>query len=1243
MKTINYLIMVSAAILGVACNDIVESADVISIPEKEIILTATREHLDAGTKSFRLDDGSVWWSPKEDVSVFYGSGTNGGSKFSTMNTSIAETVELQGSVQMSGSAKDFWAVYPYSEDNSCDGTSVTTVIPSCQTGVEGNFSNDVFPAVAKSSTMNLAFWNICGGIKFFVSRGDIKYVTFKGNNDEPLAGKVKVTFGPDGTPVISEVLDPRTEVKLTAPEGGTFKVGKYYYITLLPTGLQGGFTMSFRTENEKGTLVSTTPQIIKRSTFGVLKNIDSKVQEWKSNVVEPEYVDLGLSVKWATFNVGATKPEEYGDYFAWGETEPYYSSQDPLTWKDGKTSGYDWPSYKFELGAGWEGPFSKYVTNSKYGTVDNKTVLDPEDDAAHVNWGGSWRMPTDAEWTELRDNCTWTWATEDGVSGRKVTGPNGKSIFLPAAGDQYVTNLYDAGAHGLYWSSSLYTGNPNDACIVYFDSGGVGRGDDFRFYGFSVRPVYGEFIPVSSISLDKSSMKMNYGETQRLTSTVSPFNATARAVHWASSDKSVVYVDADGLVAAVGEGTATVTACGSSGVSATCAVSVYAPDLSLPASVEAIDLGLPSGLKWATMNVGARRPEGYGAWFAWGETAQKSDYSWSTYKFELGTNISGPFSKYVTNSNFNFGTVDNKTVLDPEDDAAHVNWGGSWRMPTVEECEELINKCTWSWTTQNGVSGRLVTGSNGKSIFLPAAGYRYDTYLYNAGSYGDGYYWSSSLYTDVPDLACFVDFNSGRVGRHSNGRYEGFSVRPVYGEFIPVASISLDRTSLELNVNDTYQLTATISPSNATAKDIRWVSSDTDVATVDADGLVIAVGKGSATITAYGSSGVSASCIVTVEAPAPPINHFAGTKWGFIDGPVTWTFTFTDSEVIFDYRNTVSDTPTKVQYRDPYTYTETTVSFTLHVWSGIAFVLTGTLNGSSLVFDDTGTQNMDFTMYPFTDVTSITLNQTSINLGIGESRTLIATVTPANATYKTVIWRTSDDNVATVSSGVVTAVAEGTCTITAMAGDKTATCTVTVTQPGSGPEAVDLGLSVKWASFNLGATKPEDYGEYFAWGETQPKENYIWSTYKWCNGDYNKLTKYCTYSSCWDSSEPMYNKTVLDPEDDAAHVNWGGSWRMPTREEWGELIDNCTWTWTSQNGVNGRLVTGPNGKSIFLPAAGYRYDTYLYRAGSSGFYWSSSLTTGNPNDAYYVFFDSDNVFWNFDTRCNGFSVRPVTE
>ncbi len=206
----------------------------------------------------------------------------------------------------------------------------------------------------------------------------------------------------------------------------------------------------------------------------------------------PVAIDLGLpsGLKWASFNLGATRPEEYGDYYAWGETEPYYSSQDPLTWKEGKEAGYYWSSYKWCMGAYYT--LTKYCTDSRYGYngfTDGKTVLDPEDDAAHVNLGGKWRMPTDDEWTELRENCTWSWTTQNGVDGYLVTGPNGNSIFFPAAGNRNNTNLDDAGSNGNYWSSSLNTGFPSCAMGVGFRFGSVLRNLYDRSLGQSVRPV----------------------------------------------------------------------------------------------------------------------------------------------------------------------------------------------------------------------------------------------------------------------------------------------------------------------------------------------------------------------------------------------------------------------------------------------------------------------------------------------------------------------------------------------------------------------------------------------------------------------------------------------------------------------------------------------------------------------------------------------------------------------------------
>ena len=194
----------------------------------------------------------------------------------------------------------------------------------------------------------------------------------------------------------------------------------------------------------------------------------------------------------------------------------------------------------------------------------------------------------------------------------------------------------------------------------------------------------------------------------------------------------------------------------------------------------------------------------------------------------------------------------------------------------------------------------------------------------------------------------------------------------------------------------------------------------------------------------------------------------------------------------------------------------------------------------------------------------------------------------------------------------------------------------------NGHKYVDLGLpsGLKWATCNVGASSPEEYGGYYAWGETEGKSKYDWSTYKWCNGSATSMTKYCTSSSYG----TVDNKTVLDPEDDVAHVKWGGSWRMPTKAEQDELRINCTWDWTTQNGVNGYRVTSKTtGNSIFLPAAGYRNGTVVVSRGSYGYYWSSSLDSHYSDDAYDLRFSSGSYDWNYYYRCYGHSVRPVSK
>ena len=190
-------------------------------------------------------------------------------------------------------------------------------------------------------------------------------------------------------------------------------------------------------------------------------------------------------------------------------------------------------------------------------------------------------------------------------------------------------------------------------------------------------------------------------------------------------------------------------------------------------------------------------------------------------------------------------------------------------------------------------------------------------------------------------------------------------------------------------------------------------------------------------------------------------------------------------------------------------------------------------------------------------------------------------------------------------------------------------------------EWVDLGLpsGTLWATCNVGANSPEEYGDYFAWGETEPKSNYDWSTYKYCNGSPETMTKYCTnirYGI-------VDNKTELEPSDDAATVNWGNDWQMPSLGQVEELTcgSYTNISWTTLNGVHGRKITSKsNGNSIFLPTAGNRRATSLGGVGFSGGYWSRLLDTGRIISAHGLYFStSDNEY--YIGRDCGRSVRPV--
>ena len=419
-----------------------------------------------------------------------------------------------------------------------------------------------------------------------------------------------------------------------------------------------------------------------------------------------EFVDLGLpsGTLWATCNVGANSPEEFGDYFAWGETAT--------------KADYSWSGYKHANGSG--SALTRYCTNNSYGTVDGKTVLGQADDAAEANWDNTWEMPSMEQFRELlNDEYTTVKKTmQNDVYGMLITGKrNGKSIFLPAAGIRMETELYNDGSRAYFWSHDLNTGSNDKALDFNFDTRNMSLTDtQSRCYGLSIRPV--------------RKIEHDY-----------------------------------------------------------------------------VDLGLPSGTLWATCNVGAKNPADYGGYFAWGETTTKSDYSWGTYKWmNPGQASLEQINKY-TIADGNTGACwydsngqfigDNKTTLVPADDAATINWGDDWQMPSKEQLRELINSdyTTSTWAAQTRSDGLLNYGilitskKNGNSIFLPAAGFHDGTRVVLEDY--ETRYWSTQLGYHTSGWA-FSEWFASRNENETTPKYQSTSdgdprylgqcIRPVRAE-----------------------------------------------------------------------------------------------------------------------------------------------------------------------------------------------------------------------------------------------------------------------------------------------------------------------------------------------------------------------------------------------------------------------------------------------------------------------------
>lgn len=445
-------------------------------------------------------------------------------------------------------------------------------------------------------------------------------------------------------------------------------------------------------------------------------------------------VDLGLSVKWANRNVGAKSPTDYGNYYAWGETvtKDEYTVLNYAWFDDYNNNG------EYDFGAGELVPIGSDISG---------TIYDP----AHTTDGGYWHMPSQEEMDELINNCTWTWTSRNGVTGYEITGPSGRSIFMPAGGSIYGQQNANKGNQGRYWTGTFASTGEYSANALSFMDGSKYCSTSTRFEGCNVRAVYSEdFRYFDLTDVNVSNITSN---AATISGAVTNYDGTAEIGVLLSTTEKYLLQEARAFTGSATDGTFTVETIGLQPAT-TYYYKAYVKDGEkyffseqssfttedgANAQPEAVDLGLPSGTKWASMNVGASAPEVFGGYYAWGETEEKDDYDWDTYAYFYDADGDGNYN-YDVDSVVNIGM----DISGTDYDVAHVKLGGDWHMPTDVQAQELIDNCTITATTLNGVSGMEFKGPNGNTIFIPMGGMKEETLSQYVGE--NGFFWTSTLF-----------------------------------------------------------------------------------------------------------------------------------------------------------------------------------------------------------------------------------------------------------------------------------------------------------------------------------------------------------------------------------------------------------------------------------------------------------------------------------------------------------------